>query len=305
MRTHYVGRILRRVKSTAQKMHQELQLIPIRERRKMHILDAEDTLDLIVKNRMSIARFGDGEFNIMLHTKGVNFQSGSAALSERLRQVYRSDRPDLLVCIPYALNSLKGLNDHARDFYFSWTMSHYTELAELALTGKKTHVFGDTNISRPYKDWKKTDHAQVVFKKIRMLWDGQDILIVEGEKTRLGVGNDLFDNAKSIKRILCPAVNAFDAYEDILKAVRDLHQGELVLLALGPAATVLAYDLSVCGIRALDLGHVDIEYEWYRQRAATKVVVPGKYTNEAPNGDQVAVCEDPGYLSQIIAKIGV
>ena len=37
-----------------------------------------------------------------------------------------------------------------------------------------------------------------------------------------------------------------------------------VLIALGQTATVLAYDLSEAGLQAIDPGHVDVEYEWYR-----------------------------------------
>ena len=43
----------------------------------------------------------------------------------------------------------------------------------------------------------------------------------------------------------------------------------------------LAYDLSELGYRALDIGHVDIEYEWFLQKATEKVKISGKYTSEA------------------------
>lgn len=306
MKNRFINGIFRRIKSAAQMVRLDAQLGGIRRKNKLNILDSYQTLDLIADKNLSIARFGDGEFNIMFHTQGVNFQSGSTALSQRLREVYLSNKPEILVCIPHALNSLCGLNDHARRFYAQWTTTHYAQLAELLnMHDQNVHIFGDTNISRPYKDWKSPEHAERVFPKIKQLWQSRDILIVEGEKTRLGVGNDLFDNARSIKRILGPAVNAFDRYDEILQSVLDLHQNELVILALGPAATVLAYDLAVRGIRAMDLGHVDIEYEWYLRRASSKVAIPGKYTNEASDGNRVADCEDPVYLSQIIAKVGV
>lgn len=51
------------------------------------------------------------------------------------------------------------------------------------------------------------------FEKCKSIWAGKDILIVEGEYSRLGVGNDLFANAKSIQRVLGPAVNAYDKKE--------------------------------------------------------------------------------------------
>lgn len=42
--------------------------------------------------------------------------------------------------------------------------------------------------------------------------------MVEGEKSHLGVGNDLFVGAKSVQRILEPAQNAFDKYEELYKS---------------------------------------------------------------------------------------
>ena len=36
----------------------------------------------------------------------------------------------------------------------------------------------------------------------------------------------------------------------------------LFLVALGPTATVLAYDLSKIGYQAIDIGHIDISFVW-------------------------------------------
>ena len=97
----------------------------------------------------------------------------------------------------------------------------------------------------------------------KKLWDGEDLLIVEGEGSRLGVNNDLFDNSLGIKRILCPNKDAFDYYDEILKTAVHYGQNKVIILALGYTATVLAYDLARAGLRALDLGHIDIEYQWF------------------------------------------
>lgn len=132
------------------------------------------------------------------------------------------------------------------------------------------------------------------------------MLIVEGEKSKLGVGNDLFDNSKSICRILCPQKNSYSVYhkiyDEVLKANKE--KNKLVLLALGPTATVLAYDLCLVGIQAIDIGHIDIEYEWYRRKAMKKIKIPGKYTNEALNGNIVEDVFDESYINQIICSIG-
>ena len=95
----------------------------------------------------------------------------------------------------------------------------------------------------------------------------------------MGVGNDLFDNAKSIRWILCPAENAFSCCGEIRAKIRELvPKDRLIRLALGPTVTVLAHDLFLDGYQAVDIGHVDISYERYlrgvRGRAG-RVVIPG------------------------------
>ena len=52
----------------------------------------------------------------------------------------------------------------------------------------------------------------------------------------------------------------------------------------------------------MDIGHVDIEYEWWRMGALRKVKLEHKYVNEAPDGTQVTDAGEE-YQKQIIAKI--
>ena len=146
-------------------------------------------------------------------------------------------------------------------------------------------------------------------EKLKQIWEQRELTVVEGEKTRMGVGNDLFDNAKRIHRILGPAENAFSHYDEILATILEkVPQDELVLLALGPTATILAYDLFRKGYQAVDIGHVDISYEWFLRGVrdpSERIVIPGKYTNEVRGGNVVDACLDEAYLSQIIATVGL
>ena len=73
----------------------------------------------------------------------------------------------------------------------------------------------------------------------------------------------MFSGAESIQRIIGPAENAFHAYDKILECCKDQAKDKLFLLALGPTATVLAYDLCKMGYQAVDIGHIDLEYEWF------------------------------------------
>lgn len=272
----------------------------------LKVMTSLQTIKYIKKHRCSIARLGDGEFKLMIDGGNIGFQSSSLELLEKLRAACSGNNTNLLICIPKCLVSVKGMKKFSSVYWSTWCLAdnHYIKIARyMGQTVGDYYQFGDAMVTRPYIDWKHRFRAKRVFNGLKSIWNDRDILIVEGEQTRLGIGNDLFDNAKSIKRILAPAIDAFKVYDDIVQAVKDNYNGELVLAALGPTATVLAADLSNEGIQTLDVGHVDIEYMWYLMKTKTKVAIPGKYTNEVYDGHTFTQCDDSVYLDQIIKKI--
>ena len=277
------------------------------EKPRLKIMTPQKTIEYIEKNSCSIARFGEGEFELILWSdKNLGFQNRSDELARRLEGVLKSKNKDLLICVPYALNSIWGRTKKSKMFWYYWSERKNQRRLITDLI-KEYHdadyVFGDTQISRPYIAWKSAKNARNIFPQLMNMWKDKDIIIVEGVKTRLGVGNDLFSDAKSIKRILCPATNAFDYCDVIREKIEEVREEELVLLALGPTATILASDLADKNIRAIDIGHLDIEYEWYLRKAKEHEIVPGKFTNEAEKGNIVDDCQDQWYLSQIVARI--
>ena len=159
-------------------------------------------------------------------------------------------------------------------------------------------------ISRFYLDLKDKSKVPAYIKKLKQLWDKKDILIIEGEKSRLGIGNDLFKNSKSIKRIICPAINAFKVYHKIISRAKKFDKSNLILLALGPTSTVLAYELYKLGYQAIDAGHIDIEYEWFLRNATKKIQIKNKYVNEAyGNKYKFGKVKDKKYYKEIVSKI--
>ncbi len=58
------------------------------------------------------------------------------------------------------------------------------------------------------------------------------------------------------------------------------------------------------GYWAIDIGHIDIEYEWFLRKTSDKIKIEGKYVNEVLGGkSNIADCNDEEYKSQIICKI--
>ena len=195
----------------------------------------------------------------------------------------------------------KKYNDFANNFWKGWLCHNKFKLLKLLSKNKQYY---SSNITRFYIDYKDKSEVGEYVKKLRKIWDKQDILIVEGEYSRLGVGNDLFNNTNSIKRIICPSENAFEVYDKILKQVLELGKGKMILLALGPTATVLAYDLYKLGYRVIDIGHVDIEYEWFLRKAKEKIKIETKYVTEVKGGEKdIQEINDIKYNSEILAKV--
>lgn len=83
----------------------------------------------------------------------------------------------------------------------------------------------------------------------------------------------------------------------------NISENTLVLISLGPTATVLAYDLAMEGIQALDIGQLDNEYEWYLRGAVKRIVIPGKHVAEIRQFYEIETIEDIEYEKQIVAKI--
>ncbi len=257
------------------------------------IMTWEETIDEIVLRGKSIARFGDGEFGIMFGEQRWRFQRKDEKLAERLREVVQSNEENLLIGIINFYGDLSHRTEAEADgirSYITKARAQHMELLE------KDRVYAQTDISRT-GSWEKIKYQ-------KRIWEGKDCVFIEGDKTRMGVGNDLFDNAKSIRRILCPSESAFDNYDAILEEAMKQPKDKTILIALGPTASVLAYDLAKAGYHAIDIGHADLSYEWFlRSGSSKKAAVHHKYNDEYPEGYIVEDIHDENYESQIIADL--
>ena len=265
------------------------------------VLNKYETLKELINSDKSISRYGDGEFNLTWG-ESLPFQRHSEKLSERLKEILISDNENCLIAIPDIFKSLKVYSLDAQNFWRKFVVNSREKIYQI-IDFKKQYY--DTEVSRPYMDLADKSDVGNYFSEFKKLWQGKDIVFVEGEKSRLGYKNDLFKGAKSIKRILCPAKNAYSRYDEIFNECLKQDKNSLFILALGPTATVLAYDLSKKGLRALDLGHIDIEYEWFIMKANKKMPIKNKYVNECKNGKNPDNVDDTEYKNQIIADFSL
>ncbi|MDL4915958.1 MAG: GT-D fold domain-containing glycosyltransferase [Enterobacterales bacterium endosymbiont of Blomia tropicalis] len=277
-----------------------------RKVKKLSVISIEETINRLLQDeKLSLARYGDGELE-MTYYKNIGFQPFDERLSARLKALLQSDpqaNPRCLLCLPDAFRSTRNMRFGSALFWFfhkSFFFSRYESLLN------KTYQYGNTSVTRPYHDYKTKNLSHTIFDKFKLLFKDRKILIVEGSGTRLGLGNDLLAGAKVIKRITTLNHNAFSVYDRLYASVlASAHEFDVVLISLGPTATVLAYDLSQQGIRCIDSGHMDIEYEWMLASATNKMKVEGKNVNEVGVllSEQNTV-QDSGYQQQILCHIG-
>jgi Domain of unknown function (DUF1792). len=124
-------------------------------RKELVIFNSIKTVKNIVNNRLSVCRFGDGEFQMMSHYLNsgnennfyVNtFQKYNKDLACRLIDVFKEDNTKLMVCIPYALKDTSVCDVYGGLFWKREWLARYEMLVKLSLK----RVFGDTNFTRFY-----------------------------------------------------------------------------------------------------------------------------------------------------------
>lgn len=263
---------------------------------RIKILNVEESLKEIITKKKSICRFGDGEMFIILAKKGLGYQKYTPELSQKLKSILMQKQDFCFVGIPDAINTFENITDESKAFWVNNMYEYRNNWLEL-LNPEMNYL--TANITRLYIRYKDKSNCGKYFELLKSIWKNRDVVICEGDKTRMGVGNDLLDECKSVKRIICPAENAFDKYEIILERLKKENKNSLFLIALGPTATILAYELSKDGFQALDIGHFDIEYEWFLRQASYKEKIENKYTNEVVGGNLANDLKDEKYLKQI------
>ncbi|MFN4299817.1 MAG: GT-D fold domain-containing glycosyltransferase [Thermaurantimonas sp.] len=266
---------------------------------KPKVANIYETVEYIISNKASISRFGDGELSILLFKASYPFQKYDPRLADIYLEILKNETENLLVGLPIGYESLDNLDfSHSLMWRAHFAMT-WPKLKKRINPEKKYY---NASITRPYFGRVNQEGVAEFFELIKKIWDNRDVLLIEGEKSRLGIGNDLFDNVKSLKRILAPNENAFEKFDQYINFIKSFDRNFLILIALGPTATALAYELHKLGFQAIDIGNIDLEYEWFRMGTKKKIKIEGKYVSEVKGGREVADIKDEKYFQQIIYK---
>ena len=190
-----------------------------------------------------------------LGARGGNdeYQVYDERLSNRLKEIIKSPTENCVIAINNFCDKWDDMKLDGKRFSW-WETFWLTYWNKLKNIYKEEYAYGCTEISR-VTIFKEND-----IKDIKKIWDNKKILFVVGSGSYFVYEKRLFDNAKNAKMLVVIGRSSFDKYDSVLEKIMTFDKSHLILLSLGPCATVLAYDLSKAGYQALDIGHLSNSY---------------------------------------------
>ena len=215
------------------------------------VRDEFETLACVLDGK-SVARFGDGEFNLVRGGNCVS-QRMVPGIQIELQNILKSSDSNLLVGIP-RLDSRSPKN-------VNWLKccSHYGGY----LSPKKEYF--SAFITRPDSaPWIATDEY---YAKIESLWKGKDVTMVYGSSRSLSKDFPAMFSAKTIAVVETDYAHTYPKIDAIERQIRRVGN-KTVLLMCGPTATCLAARLAG-NFHAIDLGHIGM---WWMAHKNEKLI---------------------------------
>lgn len=213
---------------------------------KVTFLSKKDTINESIKNKKTIIRFGDGEFNF-LNGKGVHYQSYNVELAREIGKIvddYINNNCNFLLCMPadFLLASRKNILRH--NYFFSWPFTRYFFKKKFNI---KNIIYGDSFIF--------AKNQAINYERIWMNSDINHIVFVNSNKEN-------YNKFKININVKCDFVeidskNSYDKISLIMTEILNKNIGEksVVLVSAGPCAKAICYRLSKLGIYSVDTGH--------------------------------------------------
>ena len=231
----------------------------------LDILDADESIDLLLTKPKSMCRFGDGEISII---KGMDqdFQKYDQELARRLSEIMMKPQPDMYIGINRAyFHSPINCSAQNRRFYRIYSTEYRRFFLNIC---NENNTYIDAGFLTAYYRFDDAYDYEQHYQKRRKLIEGRKIALVCGKGILDHLTFNIFDLASEVIKIDAPARHAFESYDQILKEVMEkVPKDYIVCIILGMTAKVLVVDLTAMGYVAWDLGHFAKDYDAYMTKA--------------------------------------
>lgn len=235
----------------------------IKEVAKPKILDYDETLRLVTKEKKSFCRIGDGEIDIM-NGKDIPFQHYDAKLADIMLEILQDDNTDMYIGINYSYFYDTGYMDpYIRKFYLMGNSKHRKLLLENCSLNR-TYI--NATFNQIYVGGGMADYEEY-YNSLRQMFKDSKLIIFAGEGVMDNLKYDLFELAKFKQIISGPSRDAFSQYDVILNKARTYSKEYVMCFILGPASKALVYQLTKEGYMAWDIGHMAKDYNAFREKA--------------------------------------
>lgn len=208
-----------------------------------HFYTADETVKIICEKKISIIRWGDGEFDI-LRGKSVSYQPWSKDLQEEMEIIakeYIKGVANYLLCMPgeFLIPSIFEMNGkHLKSWIFSRFL--FKEKYDIEISYGDAFLFAKNNEPIYKKIWENNKPEKIIFVHNNYNYANQ------------------FEKQYGIKTIFVevPSKDCFSNIDAIENNIYNYADNEtLVLISAGPAAKVIVKNLSNKGIWCIDTGH--------------------------------------------------
>ena len=230
------------------------------------VMTEHETLAALLAGK-SISRFGDGEFKLAMKAGPLKQQHNDKSLVQRLLEILAHDGTSYMIGIP------RRCADNPKDEYWEKMQPRYEHLL------REDFQYASSLISRPDNaPWIDNDEY---YEQVARLWQGRRLCYVWGG-SRKSFTPSMFRDVGAIDVIQSLPEQAWKDRGNILKQLDALAtKPDLVIMALGPAATALVPDITSRGIQAIDIGHLGA---WMRAKLKAERQFESMHDFVWPNG---------------------
>lgn len=200
------------------------------------VWDEMATMDAVVTGRKNLARFGDGEIK-MSEGEGYRRQQGSPRLADDLSEVLRKPHRNCLVGIPTM--------DPKGPKFANWDRHRARILKNLSPKVTYYSAFVTRPDSAPWIETRQ--YGQLVAS----IWSGRRAVVVCERKGSMFRAVRIA--ARSAVHVECPHSGAYDVIDELHGKALSFDP-DVVVLSVGPSATILANRFAREGVWAVDLG---------------------------------------------------
>lgn len=217
-----------------------------------NILNELNTLEYLKNTNLSLSRFGDGEFALILG-KDIHFQKYNQSIGEKLKNILiNGSNEKCLIGIPpvYKFNSYDNITTK---YWIRIKNKKFIQNVNKIIN--KDCLYGSSFISRIECFNYNIAKSKYIDNIVKLFELSKNIFIVNPniKKILFELG---FDKKLNIHDyILIPESDAFDEFDSIVGNIKKYGTEYKYCICAGPTATIISYELAQQNYVIYDLGH--------------------------------------------------